>query len=97
MATMSDVSDQRGWTQEDAGWVSDADRRIAPLRSAAFGGLVVGVLFLVVAAAWLQHVQDSTGGSLWGPLVSFFFAFGALSWGGLSALAFWICRAVLGR
>lgn len=97
MATMSDASGQHQWTDEDAGGASDTDRRIAPLGSAAFGGLAVGVLLLIAAAAWLQHAQNSVDGSLWGPLVCFLLAFGALSWGGLAALAFWICRAVFGR
>lgn len=97
MAIMSDASGQRQWTDQDAGWASAADKRVAPLRSAALGGLAAGVLLLVVAAAWLQHAQNSADSSVWGPLVCLLLAFGALSWGGLSALAFWVCRAVIGK
>ncbi|MEZ0491501.1 hypothetical protein AB2L28_04550 [Kineococcus sp. TBRC 1896] len=94
---MSDASGHRQRTDDDAGWDGAADERVAPLRSAALGGLAVGVLLLVSAAAWLQHAQNSADGSVWGPLVCLLLAFGALSWAGLSALAFWVCRAVLGR
>lgn len=94
---MSDGDGQHGRTTVEPGRSSDVERRTAPLRSASLGGLAVGGLLLVVAAAWLQHVQDSQDGSLWGPVVCLVFAVGTVGWAGLSALAFWVCRAVLGE
>ena len=94
---MSDAGGQRAGTDEQDGWVSDVERRTAALRSAALGGLALGVLLLVVGAGWLQSAQSATGGASWGALVCFALAFGALGWAGLAALAFWVCRAVLDR
>ena len=94
---MSDVGGQHAGTDEREGWISDVGRRTAPLRSASFGGLAVGVLLVVAGAAWLQSAQSATGSTSWGALVCFALAFGALGWGGLAALAFWVCRALLDR
>ncbi|WP_432571106.1 hypothetical protein [Kineococcus sp. SYSU DK005] len=97
---MSDARGQHSWTDDRTGEVDEVDEveeRIAPLRSASFVGLGLGVLLLTVGTALLQDADTSASGLPRGSVLCFALAFGALGWGGLAALAFWVCRAFLGR
>ncbi|WP_369056280.1 hypothetical protein [Kineococcus terrestris] len=70
---------------------------VGALASAALAGLAVGVVLLVAGGAWLQQAGGASGAVPWGALVTLVLAVGSLAWGGLAALAHWVCAALLER
>ncbi len=70
---------------------------VGALASAALAGLAIGVVLLVAGGAWLQQAGDTSGAVPWGALVTLVLAVGSLAWGGLAALAHWVCAALLDR
>lgn len=54
---MSGLSDQHRWSKDQTEPSSAVERSLGSLRSAALGGLALGIVLFTVAAAWLQHAQ----------------------------------------
>lgn len=94
MTSMSELSDERPWADEQAGWGSDLDERLAPLRIGAVGGLVLCLMLLGVGAAALRQNTESVDVP-WVTIVSFALGVASFGIGGIAAVAFWVCRAVL--
>lgn len=79
------------WTDADAGRRSDLDERLAPLRSAAVGGLGLALLLgLSTVPVW-----QATDGTPWAGLVLAAATLAALAGAGLAELAHRVCHVVL--
>lgn len=92
---MSELDGERGWTDGDAAWSNPVERNLDRLKDSAIAGLGLAILLLVAAAAQFSHAAGTVDGSPVAAVVTLVLAIGSLAWGGLAALAYWTCGALL--